>query len=207
MTDDRITALQESLPRMEDEHATFARCLLGQVELRNALTEREWFWVSELARRYPPPVAVQLEGNLGPMVAMMVLAGTKLLNPKVRIIAPFDAGQGDWDSIELHMDGHAGHVVVEYPGGTAKITGDGVLVSRRPVPQYIVAALNEFSKDPIQSATAYARRTGACCFCRVKLEDERSVRVGYGPVCAKHYNLPFPKERTAEGMLAKLEKL
>lgn len=207
MTDQRITALEEALPRMEDEHQTFARALLGQLELRNSLTAREWFWVSELVRRYPPPKAYQLEGNLGPMVAMMVMASTKLLQPKVRIIAPYDSGQGEWDTILLEIDRTAGHVVVQFPSGLAKITGDGVLVSSRAVPQYIVAALNEFSKDPSQAAAAYARRTGACCFCGVRLEDERSVRVGYGPVCAKNYNLPFPKERTAEGMLAKLEKL
>lgn len=206
MTDQRITALQEALPRMSDQDRAFGECLLGHLELQNSLTEREWFWMGELARRYPPPVAVQLEGNLGPMVAMLVMAQTKLLEPKVRLIAQYDEGKQDFDNILLSMNSREGYVLVEAPGIRAKITGDGVLVSRQVLPNYIIKALNEFSKDPIQSATAYGRRTGRCCFCYTKLEDERSVRVGYGPVCAKNYGLPFPTERTVEGMLAQLER-
>ena len=61
MTDQRIAALQAALPQMKEQDRGFADCLLAHLELANSLTAREWFWVGELARRYPPPVAVQLE--------------------------------------------------------------------------------------------------------------------------------------------------
>lgn len=45
--------------------------------------------------------------------------------------------------------------------------------------------------DPEGTAAAYGHLTGACCFCRRALSDERSVSVGYGPVCADHFGLAW----------------
>jgi len=33
--------------------------------------------------------------------------------------------------------------------------------------------------------------TGNCCFCRRELTDKRSTEVGYGPICADHFSLPW----------------
>lgn len=205
MVDTRIAALEEARHRMDGEHQTFADCLLGQLEFKNGLTEREWFWVGELARRYPPPQAIQLEGSFGPMVAMMVMAETRLINPQVKLQTNDEWGNSL--DVTLELNKQEGNVKVRWRSGGGKITGDGMLVSRREVPKPIVDMLNEFSKEPLQAIKAYARRTGRCCFCGAPLNDERSVKVGYGPTCAEHYGLSFPKERTVEGMLAQLEKL
>lgn len=40
-------------------------------------------------------------------------------------------------------------------------------------------------------AAAYGRATDHCVFCGHGLEDERSTTVGYGPVCADNYGLPW----------------
>ena len=43
-------------------------------------------------------------------------------------------------------------------------------------------------------AAAFGHEYERCVFCYTKLEDDgpdRSVHVGYGPVCAKKYNLPW----------------
>ena len=55
----------------------------------------------------------------------------------------------------------------------------------------IIAALKEFAADPAGVAATYGHRTGACCFCGHTLTDSRSVEVGYGPVCASNYSLPW----------------
>jgi hypothetical protein len=55
----------------------------------------------------------------------------------------------------------------------------------------IGAALQAFAVDPAGVAGAYGKLTGACCFCSRRLDDARSVEVGYGPTCADHYGLPW----------------
>ena len=51
--------------------------------------------------------------------------------------------------------------------------------------------LGTFDSDPAATASAYGRRTGRCCFCGRELTDGRSVAVGYGPICAPRYGLPW----------------
>lgn len=55
----------------------------------------------------------------------------------------------------------------------------------------VMTALQLFSRDPAGAASDYGKRTGRCCFCVKRLTDERSTAVGYGPVCADHYHLPW----------------
>jgi hypothetical protein len=40
-------------------------------------------------------------------------------------------------------------------------------------------------------AAAFGHATGHCVYCARELTDDRSVEVGYGPVCASKHNLPW----------------
>lgn len=42
-----------------------------------------------------------------------------------------------------------------------------------------------------EQAAEFGHVTGACVFCGRKLTDERSISVGYGPVCAENQHLPW----------------
>ena len=55
----------------------------------------------------------------------------------------------------------------------------------------VLDLLIRVADDPASAAAAYGHKTGNCCFCRKELTDNRSTDVGYGPVCADHYNLPW----------------
>lgn len=55
----------------------------------------------------------------------------------------------------------------------------------------IIKAIRRFAEDPVRVAADHGRLTGHCCFCHRRLEDERSTSVGYGPVCARHFGLPW----------------
>lgn len=59
------------------------------------------------------------------------------------------------------------------------------------VREELVALLTQLAKEPAKVAADYGHLTGHCCFCGLKLKDERSSRVGYGPNCAKKYSLPW----------------
>lgn len=62
--------------------------------------------------------------------------------------------------------------------------------------QSIAARLQQFAANPVGIATEHGRLTGRCCFCNLPLADERSTAVGYGPVCATHWNLPWGERPT-----------
>ena len=65
------------------------------------------------------------------------------------------------------------------PGPTAELKSkiNGLLVA--------------LATDPAKVAAEHGKLTGKCCFCNRKLDDKRSTEVGYGPICAEHYSLPW----------------
>jgi hypothetical protein len=75
------------------------------------------------------------------------------------------------------------------PAYLGKINRRGGLLGNftAAVRQQIAAA----AANPAAAAAEYGRETGYCSFCSRELTDERSVGVGYGPICAGKYSLPW----------------
>jgi hypothetical protein len=57
----------------------------------------------------------------------------------------------------------------------------------------LMALLTEFAENPKKIAILHGQLTGNCCFCSLPLSDPKSLKLGYGPICASHYNLPYQK--------------
>ena len=58
----------------------------------------------------------------------------------------------------------------------------------------ITKLLTRFNAEPATFAAQYGKVTNQCCFCGRLLTDDkagRSVEVGYGPICADNYGLPW----------------
>lgn len=51
--------------------------------------------------------------------------------------------------------------------------------------------LTEDDRISAEDAARFGQVTGICVFCSRKLTDERSITVGYGPVCADREGLPW----------------
>ena len=51
--------------------------------------------------------------------------------------------------------------------------------------------LSRLKADPVGFLAECGRAMDRCCYCNLPLEDERSKKVGYGPICAKHWSLPW----------------
>jgi hypothetical protein len=60
-----------------------------------------------------------------------------------------------------------------------------------PARNEVVGVLRRLASEPEKVAAEYGKLTGNCCFCNRELSDERSTAVGYGPVCADHFGLPW----------------
>jgi len=74
-------------------------------------------------------------------------------------------------------------------------------------PDWVVLFTRKVAEDPEAAAVENGFLTGACCFCRIGLHDHRSTAVGYGPICAKHYNLPWSQETYRQRLALRVTKM
>ena len=120
-----------------------------------------------------------------------------LSNPKVRVLAPpaYRKHFGPTTEMRLSLAGGSS----QYPGAvqvsvnrrwvgrvetTGKVAGQ---ISREPE---TIALLEAIALDPVKAAKEYAALMGQCSFCGKVIVEEGSVEVGYGPVCARRFDLP-----------------
>ena len=71
------------------------------------------------------------------------------------------------------------------------ITVDNVLLKRRSMTERTRQLCLVLCTDPIAAAALWGQKTMTCCFCHRALETPQSVSVGYGPVCAQRWDLPW----------------
>jgi hypothetical protein len=57
----------------------------------------------------------------------------------------------------------------------------------------MIEVMHTFAEDPANVAAAYGKLNHNCCFCTKPLDTAESLGVGYGPICAKHFGLPWGK--------------
>lgn len=88
----------------------------------------------------------------------------------------------------------------KYPGNTwyGRIETDGSWVAGAAACDDVLDLLKRFAADPVQVAREFGKATGQCCFCKAGLTDARSVDVGYGPICADKFGLPWGEKEWAE---------
>lgn len=128
--------------------------------------------------------------DITPIVTFLESARARgLKNPKLRAVA-LD-GRSEM-TISITRGGVA-------PGSLAIVVAGDFRGCRRPNGQLTAALAQDvelqqylvtIAANPVAAAKSYAALTGNCMFCGKKLEDDGSVEVGYGPVCASRYGLP-----------------
>ena len=94
-----------------------------------------------------------------------------------------------------HLSRHAGCIHVSqgsYPGKYfGRIDPTGKFFPGRDFAHLDMAFFSAFAADPIGFAQANGKESGSCRFCNLTLTTVESVSVGYGPICAGHWGLPW----------------
>lgn len=55
----------------------------------------------------------------------------------------------------------------------------------------ILQSLEFLTNHPEIAAKQFADITKKCCFCNRKLTNPKSIKYGYGQICAEHFNLQY----------------
>jgi hypothetical protein len=208
---DVVALLKQRVDELPANDRTFAYSLLGAAAGRG-LTEKQTLWVRRMADRIINPKApvetIDL-GDVSGLVALFAKAQASGLKwPKLRVLT---AGE---TVLRLHRAGekskYVGQIMVtSKPADESVYYGRVDLAGMFHPSQKISAeqladakpALVAMATDPAAAGKAYGQRTGHCAFCSLPLDDGRSIKAGYGPVCAENFGLPWghSKRRVAKG--------
>lgn len=196
----------------------FAVDIAGKVKqytnrIRRGLTCRyrpsdaQLFWLHKIYNQLmgheerPQAPREELTDNFSDIESLFTRAAGNLRYPKVRLQT------SNGDPVVLSRAGqrsrHTGCINVTDGGRYGdnkwygRINRDGTFTAGRECNQQVIDLLKVFAENPADTAAEYGRTTGNCCFCGRELTDERSTSVGYGPVCADNYGLPWGNRASA----------
>jgi len=166
--------------------------------MANALnpSEKQKYWITKLLddarqrkQKAESPKTAQVEFNQ--INELFSIAKAVLKRPCVRLMIDEEkitltpAKENSRNPGAIYIKGETS---ARYFG---KITAKGEVDLTYNAPIGLKTLLLEFAANPALVATKYGKLTSACSFCGLTLSDSRSVEVGYGPVCAEHWKLPW----------------
>ena len=152
--------------------------------------------VSPKQRSRSPKVSPKVDIKLDNIVEMLNHAKETLKSPSIQIVT-------DDATYSLTIAGEQSQLpgtinIVSKSIWYGRIFLDGKFQPSKKIPEPIIEqlmnALQAFNNNPERMAHAYGRRTGRCCFCNLPLTNEKSIDVGYGPVCARNFRLKYGKK-------------
>ena len=189
-----VEVLRIGLPTLTGSNAGFAESLLKAYH-KKYLSAKQEYWIIRLATNMNAPAPEAVTVNVAGIFSLMRGAATRLKFPKIRMMT--EAGEKLVVSIAGARSRYNGQLMLTDGGPFGanvfygRVDTDGNVVQSREMTVTVLKLLREFSDNPAGVAGAIGKRTGACCFCARELETRESLSVGYGPECAKKYNLPW----------------
>lgn len=206
---EQLTSLlaNSAQPVLSTSDRAFGQSLIAYYHKHGSLSPKQTPWIGKLiAKAHATPAQPVVAGVVTPeqlsgfdaVLKLFAAAKEHLKFPKITLKTP------EGVIVKLSLGGvktkYAGSVLVygegKYPYRTyyGQITPEGFWKPAGAASQLpgLTPLLVEFGANPTFVAKAHGVLTGLCCFCNKTLglgEDKRSVTIGYGPVCAKHYGL------------------
>lgn len=190
---DSSFTIEQALDVLKGLNNTFAQDLAK----KQTLTASQEYWVHKLATDSIKPIQkASYSYNITNTLALFDRVSLKLKFPKLRF------------SVRHHNDPNfptASHLVLARMSNKSKNPGaisvvyksiyrgcinrDGTSLTN--FDQEIKDTIDLFEQDPLNYARNSGQLIGSCMFCGLTLEDERSTKTGYGPICAKNWGLPW----------------
>jgi len=204
MNTQALAVLKEGYTKLPKGDQAFAYSLLEQWERKATLSDKQWLWVGKLADAVEmaevPDFTKEMipVGEFGGVIALFDKAKKYLKHPSIVLQTP--GGQ----KLMLKMAGNGSKApgTISITDGGAygdskwfgRVTKDGeweIGKVTEDLKNDLTTILAQLAKAPAETAAAYGKLTGRCCFCLGQLTDKRSTAVGYGKVCAQRWHLPW----------------
>lgn len=208
---ERIEALQAlAYGNRLNGSTEFALDLVRAYRRTGRLSPKQDAWVTKLIERgtSPRPAAPTeaLGGDVAGIFRLFATAAARLRYPKIHLVS--DEGTPVQLSVAGERSRYTGQVMITDGGPYGqnryfgRIDREGTLTAGRDLTPTVRRLLAALAADPAAVAAAYGKRTGSCCFCHKELTTDESLAVGYGPVCAQNFGLPWGKVPPAAGAAA-----
>ena len=180
--------------------SSFGISLFSQFEKRGTLSDKQWKGVIDLVDQAdnPPPPSQKLPKINGVFSLMK-----RAVDPKSKSFPKLWLKLNDSDlkiSRATSRSKHKGQLFLSNGSwgdgniyfGRIDTKGDLFLAYEgKQRSQEITDLLTRLVADPEKVASEYGKLSGNCFACHKQLTDDRSIRVGYGKVCAKKFKLPW----------------
>lgn len=198
---EKAIKLRQLLPFFAEKDKGFINSLIDWNQGKGMpFSSKQLYWVNKFIQEGEEAftkkgLTITIATRKFPNIAKLFLYSkqvTSLAYPKITYQLDKNA-----PAITLYYNNNHGCIQAKVAGKlVATIKANGQEDARWPIKTSYLAMLETIEKDPVAAATLSGKLTSCCSFCGRALTDERSVVLGYGPVCAEHWGLPWDAERT-----------
>jgi len=188
-----VTLLTNSVKK-----GNFVDSILSQYIKKGKLSESQFYWLHKLANDIKNQCAKSADniGNVDAFLSYFNIAKERLKHPKLHLI--YDEGCIVRFSLAGERSKYPGSIfVAERTKGFStadyfgRIMPNGDFYRGRDCDAEMYEWITTLVKNLQDEALLFGQETGHCSFCYKELTDERSLKVGYGPVCAKNWGLDW----------------
>lgn len=168
------------------------RAMLALIQAREGERKAKMAAAVEAVQAAAPKAAKVNLSAIGGLLGKATVSGLK--TPKITLT---DGPRTVRFKLAGPQSKYHGQVIVDDGGafgvGTyfGRITEGGDLVSSQKLTPEVLSLVVRFAEEPLAVAVELGKKSGNCQFCNKELTTEESLAAGYGPVCAKHYGLPW----------------
>lgn len=183
---------KEALHIVAGLDSQFAKSLTLQYVRNGQLSARQWPWVHKMAvDAMTPQKAAQELPDCSAIVSLFDFASEAgMKRPRITFPEAKFSLAGERSRVAGSIQVSQGSYPGKYFG---YITPEGEFVPGRDFASLDLTFLEAFSKSPRAYAKSSGMESGSCRFCGLTLSTKESLSVGYGPVCASHWDLPWGK--------------
>jgi uncharacterized protein DUF6011 len=178
--------------KVSENTRSFATSLLRHAKP----SQDQEFWIFKMAEDFKNPPSAQrvtVKGGEG-FQRVAKLFATALANGLNRRAIRLQTSDGGAVKLTPASESgkNAGFIYIKLNGEyMGKVSPEGQFSPVAACTESLRGFVAEFGNNTVQMARQFGRMTSSCCFCGRNLDTAESNAVGYGPICAEKYGLPW----------------
>ncbi len=200
-----VQDLEALLNNLQGGDRNFSESLIKSYKRYGTLTPKQAPYIHKMLEKAMgtnPEPQIKVVDDLTGLKNLFAKAKEKIKYPS--IVINFEAG-GHLRELKIWIQGERS----KFPGSVAvlldkhwvgRILENGnfqwaTAYQTSGIKDELLDILTQLSSNPAATAAKYGKLYGSCVFCHKKLNDPKSLAVGYGATCASHFGLEWGTEK------------